>query len=78
MYYKFNVMLIVVDDFVVYRGATILDILARRMRFLDERWSGYYFMVYFNEFWIIKSYLCELNEMSVCEMKINLNFEMIF
>ena len=76
-YYKPNATLTVVDDFAAYRGATIPDILARRMRFSDERRSGYYPTVYFNEFWIIKSHLRELNETSAREMKINLNFETI-
>ena len=76
-YYKPNATLTVVDDFAAYRGATIPDILARRMRFSDERRSGYYPTVYFNEFWIIKSHLRELNETSAREMKINLNLETI-
>ena len=61
-FFKPNATLTFVNDYNAYRPETIPDILANRMRFTDERRSGYYPVVYFNEFWLLKSYLRRLNE----------------
>lgn len=74
-YYKPNATLTVVDDFVAYNPTTLPDILASQMRFTDERRSGYHPTVYFNEFWMIKSYLRQFNEKSAATLKVNFNFE---
>ena len=63
-YFKPNATLTFVDDYHAYQPETIPDILATRMRFTDERRSGYYPVVYFNEFWLLKSYLQLMNETS--------------
>ena len=74
-YFKPNATLTVVDDFVAYNPTTLPDILASQMRFTDERRSGYHPTVYFNEFWMIKSYLQQFNETSAATLKVNFNFE---
>lgn len=74
-YFKPNATLTVVDDFVAYNPTTLPDILASQMRFTDERRSGYHPTVYFNEFWMIESYLRQFNETSAATLKVNFNFE---
>ena len=76
-YFKPNATLTVVDDFVAYNPTTLPDILASQMRFTDERRSSYDPTVYFNEFWMIKSYLRQFNETSAATLKVNFNFEVL-
>lgn len=73
-YFKPNATLTLVDDFNAYRPETIPNVLAEKMRFADAERSGYYPTLYFNEFWMINSYLQPLNETTAKSLKLNFEY----
>ena len=74
-YFKPNMTLSIVDDFNAYRAATIPDVLSQRMRFADDARSAYYPTVYFNEFWLLESYLRRIGDGEGGEDDLKLKFD---
>lgn len=71
-YWKPKLTVAVVDDFSLHSRETVPPHL-RHMWHHNEEEQFYYPMVYFNEFWLLKSHMVELNE-TVDDLSIELTF----